>query len=179
MTRLSSLLPAVAAAAVAVAVAVAAAGCGGGAADAPAPVAASPARVVRVVDGDTVILRLDGDDRRVRLLGVDAPESVTSDRPVECWGPQAAAAARRLMPKGAAVAVATDPTQGDEDRYGRLLGEVTVGDAPGTVNVALVREGAAEVFRGDGRGRLQPQLRAAEREARDAGRGLWGSCRRR
>jgi len=170
--RLSSLLPAVAAAAAAVAVV----GCGGGGTEAPA--AAAPARVVRVVDGDTVILRLDGDDRRVRLLGVDAPESVPPDRPVECWGPQAAAAARRLMPAGATVSVATDPSQGDEDRYGRLLAEVTVGDAPGTVNVALVREGAAEVFRGDGRGRLQPELRAAQREARDAGRGLWGSCRR-
>jgi micrococcal nuclease len=76
------------------------------------------------------------------------------------------------------VAVATDPSQGDVDRYGRLLAEVTVGGAAETVNVALVRQGAAEVFRGDGRGRLQPALRAAEREARDAGRGLWGSCRR-
>ncbi len=152
------------------------AGCSG---DDPGPAGAgAQARVVRVVDGDTVILRIDGDDTRVRLLGVDAPESVTPDRPVECWGPQAAAAARRLMPKGADVTVATDPSQGAEDRYGRLLGEVTAGGATETVNVALVREGAAEVFRGDGRGRLQPELRAAEREARDAGRGLWGSCRR-
>ena len=163
-------------AALAVAASVAVAGCGGDSTGAPAAAPAA-ARVLRVVDGDTVILRLDGDDRRVRLLGVDAPESVTPDRPVECWGPQAAAAARRLMPKGAAVAVATDPSQGAEDRFGRLLAEITVGDVPGTVNVELVREGAAEVFRGDGRGRLQPELRAAEREARDAGRGLWGSCR--
>ena len=160
------------------AVTAAAAGCGGD--DAPASAAAAAeGRVVRVVDGDTAILRLDGDDRRVRLLGVDAPESVTPDRPVECYGPQAAAAARRLMPQGAAVLVATDPTQGAEDRFGRLLAEVTAGDADGTVNVALVRAGAAEVFRGDGRGRLQPALRAAEREARNARRGLWGSCRRR
>jgi micrococcal nuclease len=156
-----------------------AAGCGGGD-DAAGPSAdAAPARVVRVVDGDTVILRIDGDDRRVRLLGVDAPESVTPDRPVECGGPEAAAAARRLMPRGAAATVATDPTQGPEDRYGRLLGEVTLGDAPESVNVALVRLGVAEVFRGDGRGHLQPALRAAQREARDAGRGLWGSCLRR
>jgi len=163
-------------AAVAALVAGVVAGCGG---DGRAPaVAPAEARVTRVVDGDTVILRLDGDDRRVRLLGVDAPESVTPDRPVECWGAQAAAAARRLMPAGAVVAVATDPSQGDEDTYGRLLAEVTADGAAETVNVALVRQGAAEVFRGDGRGRLQPALRAAEREARDAGRGLWGSCRR-
>jgi micrococcal nuclease len=159
------------------AVTAAAAGCGGD--DAPASAAAAAeGRVVRVVDGDTAILRLDGDDRRVRLLGVDAPESVTPDRPVECYGPQAATTARRLMPEGAAVLVAIDPTQGAEDRFGRLLAEVTVRGAEGTVNVALVRAGAAEVFRGDGRGRLQPALGAAEREARGARRGLWGSCRR-
>ena len=157
----------------------AAAGCADGAADDPSPSGAGrPATVVRVVDGDTVVLRLDGAQRRVRLLGVDAPESVTPDRPVECFGPESAAAARRLMPEGAAVTVATDPSQGAEDRFGRLLGEVTVRGDRETVNVALVRLGAAEVFRGDGRGRLQPALRAAEREARAAARGLWGACRR-
>lgn len=169
MRRPASLLLAAAAA-------VAAAACGGG--DAGAPSAAPvDGRVVRVVDGDTVVLRLDGEERRVRLLGVDAPESITPGRSVECWGPQAAAAARRLMPRGARVSVATDPTQGAEDRHGRLLGEVTVAGGGGTVNVALVREGAAGVFRGDGRARLGPSLRAAEREARAARRGLWGSCR--
>jgi micrococcal nuclease len=154
-----------------------AAGCGGDG-DAAGPAAPAGATVVRVVDGDTAILRIGGDDRRVRLLGVDAPESATPDRPVECFGPESAAAARRLMPRGAAVRVATDPSQGAEDRFGRLLGEVTVAGDDATVNVALVRLGAAEVFRGDGRGRLQPALRAAEREARAAGRGLWGACRR-
>ena len=49
------------------------------------------ATVRRVVDGDTLIARVGGADERVRMLGVDAPESVTPDRPVECFGPQAAA----------------------------------------------------------------------------------------
>jgi micrococcal nuclease len=151
------------------------AGCGGQD-PAPSPAAVAEARVTRVVDGDTILVRLDGAERRVRLLGVDAPESVTPDRPVECYGPQAGAAARALMPRGARVSLATDPTQGDEDRFGRLLAEVTVAGDTVTVNEQLVRQGAAEVFRGDGRGRLQPALRAAAREARDAGRGLWGAC---
>jgi micrococcal nuclease len=163
-------------------VAMAAAGCADGDAPStsPAPVAGGPgetARVVRVVDGDTLIARLDGDEVRVRLLGVDAPESVTPDRPVECFGPQAAAEARRLLPRGARVGLATDPSQGRDDRFGRLLAEVTPEGAALTVNERLVAGGFAEVFRGDGRGRLQPRLRAAEREARDAGRGLWGACR--
>jgi micrococcal nuclease len=152
------------------------AGCGGeGRSDAPAP--ADGGRVARVVDGDTVIVAIDGDERRVRLLGVDAPESVTPDRPVECFGPQSAAAARALMPRGARVALATDPTQGAEDRFGRLLAEVSVAGEGLTVNEALVRQGAAEVFRGDGRARLLPRLRAAEREAVRERRGLWGACR--
>ena len=150
--------------------------------DAPAPAAGGgagePARVVRVVDGDTIIARVDGDEGRVRLLGVDAPESVTPDRPVQCFGPESAAEARRLMPEGARVALAFDPSQGREDRFGRLLAEVTREGATMTVNERLVGGGFAEVFRGDGRGRLQPLLRAAERRARDAGLGLWGACRR-
>jgi micrococcal nuclease len=137
-----------------------------------------PARVIRVVDGDTIVARVAGDEERVRLLGVDAPESVTTDRPVECFGPESAAAARRLMPPGARVRLATDASQGAEDRFGRLLAEVTRDGQPITVNEQLVAGGYAEVFRGDGRARLQPALRAAERSARDAGLGLWGSCRR-
>ncbi|MGD9697089.1 MAG: thermonuclease family protein [Thermoleophilia bacterium] len=155
------------------------AGCGSSGGPAAVAPGAEPARVDRVVDGDTLIAVVDGARERVRLLGVDAPESVTPDRPVECGGPAAAAAARRLMPEGAAIALATDPTQGRDDQYGRRLAEVTVAGAATTVNEQLVEEGAAEVFRGDGRARLLPALRAAERRAREARRGLWGSCRRR
>lgn len=135
--------------------------------------------VLRVVDGDTLIARLDGDDVRVRMLGVDAPESVAEDRPVECFGPQASARAKALLPKGTRVTLATDPTQGRLDRFDRLLAEVTVAGRQRTVNERLIAEGYAEVFRGDGRGRLQPRLRAAERAARDSGLGLWGACRSR
>ncbi len=137
------------------------------------------ARVRRVVDGDTLIARIDGEDERVRMLGVDAPESVAEDRPVECYGPQASARARALLPEGARVELATDPSQGARDRFGRLLAEVSLAGEPRTINERLIAEGYAEVFRGDGRGRLQPRLRAAERAARDARLGLWAACRSR
>ena len=150
----------------------------------PAPEAArvgggDEAVVRRVVDGDTLIARVDGRDERVRLLGVDAPESVAENPPVECFGPQASARAKALLPKGTRVLLATDPSQGARDRYGRLLAEVSLPGETRTVNERLVAEGYAEVFRGDGRGRLQPRLRAAERAARDARLGLWSACRRR
>ncbi len=137
------------------------------------------ATVRRVVDGDTLIARLGGDDVRVRMLGVDAPESVAEDRPVECFGPQASARATALLPQGTRVILATDPTQGRLDRFDRLLAEVTIDGQDRTVNERLIAEGYAEVFRGDGRGRLQPRLRAAERAARDARLGLWAACRTR
>ena len=150
--------------------------------DEPAPAAVAgageTATVVRVVDGDTLIARRAGADERVRMLGVDAPESVTPDRPVECFGPQAGREARRLLPRGARITLTTDPTQGRRDRYGRLLAEVTVAGQATTVNERLIAGGYAEVFRGDGRARLLPRLRAAESAAREAGRGLWSACRR-
>ena len=156
-----------------------AAGCDAGGDGGPSP-ATGPARaatVVRVVDGDTLVARVDGADERVRLLGVDAPESVTPERPVECFGPQAAGEARRLMPRGARISLAEDPSQGKRDRFDRLLAEVTVAGGTTTVNEELVAGGFAEVFRGDGRARLLPSLRQAESAARAARRGLWGACR--
>ena len=161
-----------------------AAGCADGAGDDPTPAAVTPttageaARVVRVVDGDTLVARLDGGDVRVRLLGVDAPESVTPERPVQCFGPQAGARLRTLLPEGARVSIATDPSQGREDRFGRLLGEVTPAGRALTVNEALIAGGYARVFRGDGRARLLPRLAAAERSARRARLGLWEACPR-
>ena len=133
--------------------------------------------VRRVVDGDTLIARTDGRDERVRMLGVDAPESVAENRPVECFGPQASARAKALMPKGTRVVLASDPSQGARDQFGRLLAEVTLAGDGRTVNEQMIAEGYAEVFRGDGRGRLQPRLRAAERSARTARLGLWSACR--
>jgi micrococcal nuclease len=160
--------------------AAAAGGCATGDDAAPRPSAdrATTATVVRVVDGDTLIARVAGRDERVRLLGVDAPESVTPDRPVECFGPEAAREARRRMPAGAPLELVADPTQGARDRFGRLLAEVTVDGRPTTVNEDLVAGGFAEVFRGDGRARLLPALRTAESAARRARRGLWSACRR-
>jgi micrococcal nuclease len=133
--------------------------------------------VDRVIDGDTLVARIEGRRVRVRLLSVDAPETAAGYGSAECFGLEAAEAARGLLPRGARIALRTDPTQGREDRFGRLLAEVTVAGDAVTVNEALVAEGAAEVFRGDGRARLLPALRAAERRARDRDAGLWGACR--
>jgi micrococcal nuclease len=156
------------------------AGCGSGDRSADPPAAGPDAlsgTVERVIDGDTVIVRAGGERLRVRLLGVDAPELAAGYGSPECYGVESAAAAEALMPRGTGVVLRTDPTQGREDRFGRLLAEVAVAGEAVTVNEALIAGGGAEVFRGDGRARLQPALRAAERRARDRGLGLWAACR--
>ena len=139
------------------------------------------ARVVRVVDGDTVQVRSADFDTVVRLIGVDTPETRHPSRPVECWGPEASALAARLMPAGAAVRLETDPTQDARDRYGRLLAHVYAGDGRGadSVNRALVAAGAGRVYVYRGRDfRHVGSFRTAQEQARRAERGLWGPpCR--
>src|SRR3954453_7431923 len=91
----------------------------------PAPAAADPiavtATVLRVVDGDTIDIRDDVRGRlRVRLLGIDTPETKKPGYTVGCWGPEATQFAESTM-TGQRVALEPDPTQDRTDRYGRTL----------------------------------------------------------
>ena len=107
-------------------------GCGGDSASPRATIAAKAreaARVDRVVDGDTLKVRLaDGRRQRVRLIGIDTPETKKPDTPVQCGGPQATAAMRRLVldrsGRGLGVVLVRDPTQDAQDRFGRRLAYV-------------------------------------------------------
>jgi micrococcal nuclease len=154
------------------------AACSGGApSDAPSeqPLVLS-GTVDRVVDGDTIVARVGGRRLRVRLLGVDAPETAVGRGSAECYGVEATDATRSILPRGARIVLRTDATQGREDRFGRLLAEVALAGDTRTVNESLVASGSAKVFRGDGRARLQPSLREEERRARRDGLGIWAEC---
>jgi micrococcal nuclease len=137
------------------------------------PATASPpwpdATVVAVVDGDTVRVRLNGHVERVRYIGVDTPEVRHPTRGEEPGGREAAAANRRLV-AGQRVRLELDVQE--RDRHGRLLAYVWVGDL--MVNAELVRGGWGQVFTVPPNVRHQALLRALEREAREARRGLWG-----
>ncbi len=136
--------------------------------------------VVRIVDGDTLYLRGDGDllddgpgGTAVRLLQIDTPETVAPATPVQCWGPEASAALEDLVPPGSAVTVEADEEL--LDRYDRTL--LYVYDADGEmVNLAMVRAGHAEAVLYEPNDRHIARMRAAEADARDAGLGLWGAC---
>jgi micrococcal nuclease len=130
-------------------------------------------RVIRVVDGDTVKVDINGGES-VRIIGIDAPESVHPDQPVECGGVEASAKARALL-EGQRVALVFDSSQAKQDRYGRLLAYVEV---PGTGDFgeAMLRAGHAEEYTYAAAYRRQATYRRAEQQAKGAGRGIWGSC---
>ena len=98
--------------------------------------------VVRPVDGDTIVVDIDGRRGAVRLIGIDTPESVAQDRPVECFGPEAKARTAELLPAGTLVRLERDVEA--RDRYDRLLAYVIRDDDDVFVNRLLVEEGFAE-----------------------------------
>lgn len=126
--------------------------------------------IASITDGDTVRLRVGGGELRVRLIGLDTPE--VRD-PLECFGPEATAALEALAPVGSEVGYAYD--RDPQDRYERELMYLYAADGT-LINLELVAQGYAEALRVEPNDRYWPELQAAERAARDAGRGLWGSC---
>jgi micrococcal nuclease len=149
--------------------AVAWSGRGGGAAPADDRVG----RVARIVDGDTVVVALAGRAERVRYIGIDTPESVKPDAPVQCFAHKAAAENARLVAHERVRLVLDVEAR---DRFGRLLAYVYRVRDGVFVNAALVRGGFARTLT------IPPNVRFAERfrdlaaQARRDGRGLWSAC---
>jgi micrococcal nuclease len=132
---------------------------------------AKRAYVTRVLDGDTIEVRIDGHTDDVRYIGIDTPETVKPGTPIQCFGPQSSALNHRLV-EGRAVRLVFDRER--RDVYGRLLAYVYVGSE--FVNARLVRLGFARTLT------IPPNVAHAglfhrlARAAGRAGRGLWGAC---
>jgi micrococcal nuclease len=142
-----------------------AAGCGSD--EGPKPNGELHVTVKRVVDGDTFET---GDGEKVRMIGVDTPESVKPNHPVEPYGKEASAYTKQLL-TGKKVLLRFDVEP--RDKYGRLLAYVYLPD--GTfVNEKLVREGYARILTIPPNVRHAELFLQAEREARAQNRGLWG-----
>ncbi len=125
--------------------------------------------VARVIDGDTIRVVRGNKDVAVRLIGIDAPETNHPDKPVEPWGPQATAFVRQALEgKWVTLEYGEGPRR---DRYQRTLAYVRLGDGS-LFNEALVRLGHARAYTSFPFA-YQDRFRAAEREAREAQRGLW------
>src|SRR5207237_5495658 len=102
------------------------------------------ATVERVVDGDTIIVNVAGRRERVRLVGIDTPESVEPNTPVQCFAVQASNRTKALLPPGTGVRLVRDVEE--RDRYRRLLAYVYRLRDGLFVNLALVREGYASPY---------------------------------
>ena len=131
------------------------------------------AQVLRVVDGDTIRVRIDGRTERVRYIGVDTPESVKPGTPVQCFAKKASTANAALV-AGRSVELVGDVEQ--RDRYGRLLAYVYREPDGAFVNARLVRDGYARTLTIPPNVAHARELADLARAARRERRGLWSVC---
>lgn len=149
-------------------------GSGGGDASYAAGGTAS-ARLERVIDGDTIVARVGDRDERVRYIGVDTPETVKPNTPVQCFGPQAHDLNARLLgARGTPLTLRFDREL--RDRYGRLLAYVYRARDGLFVNARLVAAGFARTLTIAPNTSRVAQLADLQQAARANGRGLWSAC---
>jgi micrococcal nuclease len=133
-------------------------------------------RVVRAVDGDTLEVAIDdGATETVRLIGVDTPETVKPDTPVQCFGPRASHFEHRKV-EGHRVRLLTGVEP--RDYYGRLLAYVWVEGRPDAwfLEAELLRRGLARTLPFHPNDRFAPRFEKVEQKAAAAGKGLWNAC---
>lgn len=137
--------------------------------------AAGPLEVAFVTDGDTIGVR-DGDGvRRIRLIGVDTPETKKPGVRVQCWGPQASANTRALL-AGGQVWLEADPVAGPRDKYNRELAYVW-SDQMTLINLEIIAAGhGREMAYRNQEYRYRSAFSSAQDQARTHHRGLWGNC---
>jgi len=128
-------------------------------------------QVVKVVDGDTINVNIDGKTETLRFIGINTPETVDPRKPVECFGREASNRAKELL-SNKKVRLENDPTQGERDKYQRLLRYVWLED--GTFfNKKMIADGFAHEYTYGTPYKYQEEFDEAELEARTAKRGLW------
>ena len=137
-------------------------------------VTSTNATIIRAVDGDTIIAVMDrgSQEVKIRLLGVNTPESVDPRRTVECFGKEASHFTTSLV-LGKRVRLEEDPEADDLDKYGRSLRNVILEDGT-DLNLALVREGYGYAYtKFPQNKKRKAEINRLQREAETNKRGLW------
>jgi micrococcal nuclease len=127
--------------------------------------------VVRDIDGDTIVVDIDGRQEKIRYLGINTPETVDPRKPVQCFGHEASNRMKSLL-KGGRVVLVASPNREDRDKYGRLLRYVELPDGT-DLNLKMLQDGYAYEYTFGTPYSRQDAYRAAEASARAANRGLW------
>ncbi len=135
--------------------------------------------MVKIIDGDTIDVEIGERTERVRLIGIDTPETKKPNAPVECWGPEASAFTTSLLPIGAVVRIERDIVGRDD--YGRLLGYVHLTEPPGGaastfVNMEIVEQGFAQPLTIEPNSAFARDFAAAAGRAERADLGMWSAC---
>ncbi len=130
--------------------------------------------VERVVDGDTIQVSINNTKETVRLIGIDTPETADPRKPVQCFGREASDFTKSLL-AGKTVFLEDDPTQGNRDKYQRLLRYVLLADGT-NVNKFIIEQGYAHEYTYHIPYKYQSEFRQAEKDARENNRGLWSAC---
>ena len=129
--------------------------------------------VVKVVDGDTIDVNLDDKIERLRLIGINTPETVDPRKAVECFGKEASEKAKSIL-TGKKVALENDPSQDERDKYNRLLKYVFLEDGT-SFNLLMIQEGYAYEYTYDLPYKYQTEFKQAQKEAEENKAGLWGA----
>jgi len=130
-------------------------------------------QVLKVSDGDTILVDMFGKTETIRFIGVDTPETHHPSKPIQCYGPEASDFMTEKL-TGEYVRLEVDPLSGNRDRYDRLLRFVYTQDGE-LLNKTLVEDGYGFAVTGFNHTKM-PQFVAAETNAKAQKRGLWGSC---
>lgn len=127
--------------------------------------------VLRVVDGDTIDVNINGTKERVRLIGINTPETVDPKRSVQCYGPEASKHMHELL-AGKSVSLEQDPLAGDRDKYGRLLRHVFFDGQD--INAEEIKDGYAFEYTYQHKPYThQAEYKKLQDEAKQNQRGLW------
>ena len=140
---------------------------------APGTLAAN-ATVVRIVDGDTIDVKVGGHRERVRLIGIDTPETKKPNTPVQCFGPEATKFTTSLLPTGALLHLERDVVARDD--YGRLLAYIYLASDGTFVNLKIIRQGYARPLTIPPNVAHTGQFVDAARAAAADNIGLWAGC---
>jgi micrococcal nuclease len=134
-------------------------------------------KVTKVIDGDTINVDVNGKSETIRLIGIDSPETVDPRKPVQCFGKEASDKAKETL-TGKDVSLEIDPTQGERDKYNRLLRFVFLEDGT-NFNKFMISEGYAHEYTYQSNPyKYQKEFKDAQKSAMENKKGLWadGVC---
>lgn len=140
------------------------------------------ASVLRAIDGDTIQItdQKTGEKTTVRLIGVNTPETVDPRKPVQCFGKEASDFVKKGVAKTASqnFRLEKDETQGEFDKYGRILAYLYIGSSTKSLNQEIIEQGYGHEYTYKIPYKYQSDFKEAERRARLEKRGLWadGVC---